>query len=196
MPTGVLSLLRRLRDGVLVMLCVWGSATAQPYCDARLTIVSTATQRAMSPSADQSNKETYSTVFSQINQVRNSYDATPLAWNVSLSTLAELQACNDTAGTSLTSRYARNTCPSSTNVEQRADWVQCINAWFAQSIGFVADQPDASGTRNDFINIVWDSSTQVGCGSQVCSTGWHGLCFFDAGLPSPASIRASIPDNN
>lgn len=126
----------------------------------------------------------------KMNAARQLRHAPPLQWNVTLSTLASQIAMN-CEPTNISSLYASSVCTG------QYTWTDCVGLWFSESLEYDADVPNVSPANKDFINLVWHSTTQVGCGQEACSgvTGFVGVCLFGplySGLPTQASLSANV----
>ena len=154
-------------------------SSAQSYCNQRLAMVTAMSVPTATPGMSESptSQELANDIVQQVNTARKMYNVQDLVWNVTLSALAESNAMS--CGTGVQT-YAVNVCR---NVDS---WQRCIDDWFAESLQFDFDDPVITSDTADFINLVWNSSRQLGCGQYGCPSGWHGVCFFDKGLPSPS----------
>lgn len=190
-------MLRWLRFCVMALLGALSprACSGQAYCNARMTMAARFSAPASTPQANVDTTDLTADIVRQVNSARHMYDAPDLTWNVTLAALAETEAvaCGEGAGNGVASAFATDVCEGM--APDRADvlWQRCIGGWFAESLHFDFSKPDITSDTANFINLVWNTTRQLGCGDGVCASGWRGVCLFDTGLPSPTSLSRVLP---
>ena len=156
---------------------------ASSMCDARLLLVERTSSPMASPQV-QPDSSAYPGALQQMNEIRQLYSAPVLTWNVTFAALAGVQAskCSFCGLQGANTPYAVNTCNGTTS------WGQCVAGWFSESLDFDFHDAVISPGTADFINLIWNTSTQVGCGQHDCASIWCAMCYFDQGLPAETSL--------
>lgn len=130
----------------------------------------------------------------KMNLIRAQYGSPALTWNVTFARLCSevlsevaastLRNARQCAYGSITAAYPSASCEGSIG------WQQCIDGWLGQSLNVDFRKPVIAPDTSDFLTLVWNTSSRVGCANDTCTDGtWLGLCYFDQGLPPLAPLR-------
>ncbi|CCC68846.1 hypothetical protein NCAS_0B07620 [Naumovozyma castellii] len=161
------------------------STTSTPVAAAAAATTTTpaaaaATTAAAAASSDDSNlSEFASSVLNEHNAKRALHQNTPaLSWSDDLASYAQNYAdAYDCSG-----NLVHSGGPYGENLALGYDAVGSVDAWYNEISSYDYSNPGFSENAGHFTQVVWKSSTQVGCGIKDCSaTGWgsYVICSYN-----------------
>ncbi|KAE9375367.1 PR-1-like protein, partial [Stipitochalara longipes BDJ] len=111
------------------------------------------------------------------NFYRVEHGATSFTWSTSLafSSLAWSKQCvwtHSNAATGQQLPYGENVFGGYPTI---ADGIDC---WGLERVNYNWNNPGFSESTGHFTQIVWKTSTQVGCSRTLCSPGWWVVCHY------------------
>lgn len=177
-----------LKFGIVMAMLhsVFGSSSSQ-VCQTRLANAQNmikAPPPVVAASSDSNDALVY------INRARTLHQVPVLLWNRTLASAAQSQVelCNPN---NMTSPFASAIC------QDQTAWETCVGLWYGESLDYNFDTPQLDASTRDFVNMIWDSATDVGCGSNTCPTfGFYGICLFGplhTGIPTLDSLVQNVP---
>ncbi|CAI4043665.1 hypothetical protein SKDZ_10G1340 [Saccharomyces kudriavzevii ZP591] len=150
------------------------TATASP------TVTATTSQAAATSASasDDELSDFASSVLAEHNKKRALHKDTPaLTWSNTLATYAQDYADNyDCSGT-----LTHSGGPYGENLALGYDATSAVDAWYNEISSYDFSNPGFSGNTGHFTQVVWKSTTQVGCGIKTCGGAWgdYVICSYD-----------------
>ncbi|EJS43152.1 pry1p [Saccharomyces arboricola H-6] len=142
------------------------------------TTTSQAAAATTSASSDENLSDFASNILAEHNKKRALHKDTPaLAWSSTLATYAQDYADNyDCSGTLTHSggEYGEN-------LALGYDGPAAVDAWYNEISDYDFSNPGFSSNTGHFTQVVWKSSTQVGCGIKTCGGEWgdYVICSYN-----------------
>lgn len=111
------------------------------------------------------------TIVDLHNKYRTKHHAPNLAWNTTLATFAQnwsdrcvFEHSRGAYGENLGLGYA--------------NWTTVIDAWYNEVKNYNYSKPGFGGNTGHFTQVVWKSTTQIGCGVQTCNNRKLYTCSY------------------
>lgn len=160
-------------------------STSQSLAQATTTstpaAASTTSQAAATSSASSSDSDLSdfaSSVLAEHNKKRALHKDTPaLSWSDTLASYAQDYADNyDCSGT-----LTHSGGPYGENLALGYDGPAAVDAWYNEISNYDFSNPGFSSNTGHFTQVVWKSTTQVGCGIKTCGGAWgdYVICSYD-----------------
>ncbi|CAI4034344.1 hypothetical protein SMKI_10G1310 [Saccharomyces mikatae IFO 1815] len=157
------------------------TTTASAPTSSKAAATTTTSQAASTTSASSSNADLSdfaSSVLAEHNKKRALHKDTPaLSWSETLATYAQDYADNyDCSGT-----LTHSGGPYGENLALGYDGPGAVDAWYNEISNYDFSNPGFSGNTGHFSQVVWKSTTQVGCGIKTCGGAWgdYVICSYD-----------------
>ncbi|CAI4563401.1 AQG_2a_G0029410.mRNA.1.CDS.1 [Saccharomyces cerevisiae] len=151
------------------------STTSTP---AATTTTSQAAATSSASSSDSDLSDFASSVLAEHNKKRALHKDTPaLSWSDTLASYAQDYADNyDCSGT-----LTHSGGPYGENLALGYDGPAAVDAWYNEISNYDFSNPGFSSNTGHFTQIVWKSTTQVGCGIKTCGGAWgdYVICSYD-----------------
>jgi uncharacterized protein YkwD len=124
------------------------------------------------------------TLFRQHNEYRSRHGAPPMVWNASVARAAANWAMQCRNGHESQSNYGENLMSASSDPID-VSWLVGISTeqWYNEVRYYDCSRPGYQAGTGHFTQIVWKSSTALGCAAQRCSQteGWVVCRYWPAG---------------
>ena len=170
-------------DSTTTLIPSKSTSQSQPQASTTSTPVaaSTTSQAAATSSASASDADLSdfaSSVLAEHNKKRALHKDTPaLSWSNTLASYAQDYADNyDCSGTLTHSggQYGEN-------LALGYDGPAAVDAWYNEISNYDFSNPGFSSNTGHFTQVVWKSTTQVGCGIKTCGGAWgdYVICSYD-----------------
>ncbi|PTB38129.1 hypothetical protein M441DRAFT_60410 [Trichoderma asperellum CBS 433.97] len=116
-----------------------------------------------------------SAILNSTNTYRRQYNASSLSWNTTLEKFATSYLQSDT-----TCRFAHSGGPYGENLAiGYANATASVEAWGNEEEKYNFNDPGFSEETGHFTQLVWKTTTTVGCGRKLCGTrGWFVVCEY------------------
>ncbi|KAM0256022.1 hypothetical protein ACHAQJ_005219 [Trichoderma viride] len=116
-----------------------------------------------------------SAILNSTNTYRRQYNASSLSWNTTLEKFATSYLQSDT-----TCRFAHSGGPYGENLAiGYANATASVEAWGNEEEEYNFNDPGFSEETGHFTQLVWKTTTTVGCGRKLCGTrGWFVVCEY------------------
>lgn len=155
------------------------TAIATTSSTAAATTSSAAAATTSSTASSTSGLSTFaSTVLNEHNVKRALHEDTPaLSWSDTLATYAQNYAdAYDCSGTLTHSGGSYGE-----NLALGYDAAGAVDAWYNEISGYDWSDPNYSSSTGHFTQVVWKSSTQLGCGIKACGGAWgsYVICSYN-----------------
>ncbi|QLQ78501.1 hypothetical protein HG537_0A07480 [Torulaspora globosa] len=119
-----------------------------------------------------------STILNAHNSKRSLHQNTPsLSWSNELATYAQNYADKyDCSGT-----LTHSGGPYGENLALGYDVTGSVDAWYNEIKSYDYNNPSFSSSTGHFTQVVWKSTTQVGCGIKQCNNAWGSyiICSYN-----------------
>ncbi|OAA59909.1 extracellular scp domain containing protein [Niveomyces insectorum RCEF 264] len=124
-----------------------------------------------------------SAVLNSTNTFRREHNATAVVWNVTLAAYASSYL----SGRDSACVFAHSGGPYGENIAIGfADVTSCVDAWGNERHLYDYSKPGFSEATGHFTQLVWKTTTSVGCGRTLCrgssngqiNTGWFFVCEY------------------
>ncbi|KAH8161785.1 hypothetical protein CIB48_g6468 [Xylaria polymorpha] len=119
-------------------------------------------------------------ILNSTNFYREEHNATAVAWNETLAGYAADYLNSDAAGGAAECKFAHSGGPYGENLALGyADPTAAVEGWGDERAKYNFDKPGFSAETGHFTQLVWKSTTDVGCGRKLCGTrGWYLACEY------------------
>jgi len=139
-------------------------------------VVTASPSAATSSSQYTSDSDFQSSILNSTNTFRSEHNATALTWNTSLATYASDYA-NNCVWQHSGGPYGENLAQGYGNV------TDAVDAWGDEQDDYDYNNPGFSEQTGHFTQLVWKSTTTVGCGRTYCNgksdvSGWYLVCEY------------------
>lgn len=116
-----------------------------------------------------------SAILNSTNTYRRQYNASSLSWNTTLEKFATSYLQSDT-----TCRFAHSGGPYGENLAiGYPNATASVEAWGNEEAKYNFNDPGFSEETGHFTQLVWKTTTTVGCGRKLCGTrGWFVVCEY------------------
>ncbi|KAL7895888.1 CAP domain-containing protein [Trichoderma sp. SZMC 28014] len=116
-----------------------------------------------------------SAILNSTNTYRRQYNASSLSWNATLEKFATSYLQSDT-----TCRFAHSGGPYGENLAiGYPNATASVEAWGNEEAKYNFNDPGFSEETGHFTQLVWKTTTTVGCGRKLCGTrGWFVVCEY------------------
>ncbi|PTN20577.1 sterol-binding protein [Saccharomyces cerevisiae] len=145
---------------------------------AATTTTSQAAATSSASSSDSDLSDFASSVLAEHNKKRALHKDTPaLSWSDTLASYAQDYADNyDCSGT-----LTHSGGPYGENLALGYDGPAAVDAWYNEISNYDFSNPGFSSNTGHFTQVVWKSTTQVGCGIKTCGGAWgdYVICSYD-----------------
>ncbi|OBA21213.1 PR-1-like protein [Metschnikowia bicuspidata var. bicuspidata NRRL YB-4993] len=165
-------------------------ATSQTNSDAAIETNQQATKTSQATSASVSTGDSESSIYSEIsssgvdaefakaildahNEKREAHSASGLSWSANLFTYAQNYADSYTCGGSLVhsgDSYGENLAYG------YSTGVAALEAWYSEGTGY---DYSTSTVLDHFTQVIWQSTTELGCAYKSCSGGLYVICSYN-----------------
>ncbi|CAI4552196.1 BAQ_1a_G0028950.mRNA.1.CDS.1 [Saccharomyces cerevisiae] len=145
---------------------------------AATTTTSQAAATSSASSSDSDLSDFASSVLAEHNKKRALHKDTPaLSWSDTLASYAQDYADNyDCSGT-----LTHSGGPYGENLALGYDGPAAVDAWYNEISNYDFSNPGFSSNTGHFTQVVWKSTTQVGCGIKTCGGAWgdYVICSYN-----------------
>ncbi|KAF2967945.1 hypothetical protein GQX73_g5637 [Xylaria multiplex] len=148
-----------------------------PVCSQKTTIVITVTPAIPSAVPEFVSDEAFtSAVLNSTNVYREAHNASEVAWNETLEAFATSYL--DKVGSDC--KFAHSGGPYGENLAiGYANATASVEAWGDEARKYNFRRPGFSQATGHFTQLVWKSTTDVGCGRRLCGErGWYLVCEY------------------
>lgn len=117
--------------------------------------------------------KTIQTIVKEHNKVRAMHHAPPLKWDKSLAKYA--QNWSNKCGT----KYSKG--PYGENMAMGfPNWSSAVNGWYKEVRFYSFDESRYCTATSHFTQVVWKSTTKIGCGSKTCNGSKIYTCSYSS----------------